>query len=305
MKIFKIVITLLFLVINVSANSEIILFKVDNSKGKITPETIEKTLADAGYKVQENRDMNGPYKKQFQKTTFDVYNLMTAYYPKIMQELTLKYPDSGIFNPFSVAIYQKKGEKDLYVSILSAAAQSKILGDGEALFKELEALNRKSFLAALPGGEIIKLDYEAQAAKEKLITKFEMEVEDDEALDTKEEVEMVLEDGLKPIGFVMASFNEYNADLEAAKKDDYLYYDVYSLCKLKVIYNVAIKNPEAGAFAPCSMAVYHKKGTNKTVIVFPNVHNWIATLALKDQTIIDILMKAQTDIVKVIESAIE
>ncbi len=305
MKILKIAITLLFLAVSMSANSEIILFKVDNSKGEITPQSIEKTLVKAGYNVQENRDMNGPFKKQFQKTTFDTYNLMTAYYPKITQELTLKYPDSGMFNPFSVAIYQKQGDKNLYVSILSAAAQAKILGAGETLFKALEAVNKKSFLAALPGGEIVKLGYHPQAAKENLVTKFEMEVEDNEALDTKDEVEMVIEDGLKPIGFVMASFNEYNVDLEAAKKDDYIYYDVYSLCKLKVIYNVAIKNPEAGAFAPCSMAVYHKKGSGKTVIVFPNVHNWIATLALKDQTIIDILLKAQKDIVEVLESATE
>ncbi len=183
---------------------------------------------------------------------------------------------------------------------------TKILGgEGETLFKELESLNKKNFLVALPGAKIAKMDYKVQTATKKLVTKFELEVDDDEADDMKDEVEMLIENGLKPIGFVMASFNEYGADLEKVKKDDYFYYDVYSLCKLKVIYNVAIEHPEAGAFAPCSMAVYHKKGSNKMVIVFPNVYNWISTLALQDKSVIAILEKAQADMVQLVSSAIE
>ena len=62
-------------------------------------------------------------------------------------------------------------------------------------------------------------------------------------------------------------------DVNNAGNKDYIFYNIYSLCKLKVIYNVAIDYPEAGAFAPCSMAIYQKKGSDKMVIVFPNVHN--------------------------------
>jgi len=305
MKIFKIVVMALLLVSSVSANKDILLFKVDNSKGNITTQSIEKVLVKAGYKVEENRDMNGPFKIQFQKTTYKTYNLLIAYYPKIMEQLTIKYPSSGIFNPFSVGIYQKKGDKNLYISMLTASAMTKILGKGEKLFKELEALNRKHFLEAIPGGEITKLDYEPIPTTKNLITRFELEVDDEEAEDIQEEVEMVIENGLKPIGFTMASFNAYGVDLENIKNEDYLYYDTYSLCKLKVIYNVAINHPEAGSYAPCSMAIYHKKGSNKMVIEFPNVYNWISTFALKDKELIAILEKAQNDIVTLIKSAIE
>jgi uncharacterized protein (DUF302 family) len=305
MRIFKIAIALLLFVTSINANEDILLFKVDNSKGNITPTTIEKTLVKAGYKVEENRDMNGPFKIQFQKTTFETYNLLIAYYPKIMEQLTIKYPNAGIFNPFSVGIYQKKGDKNLYISMLTASAMTRILGGGEKLFKELEALNRKHFLEAIPGGEITKLDYQPIKTAKDLITKFELEVDDEEAEDAQEEVEMFIESGIKPIGFVMASFNSYGTDLEKIKNEDYLYYDIYSLCKLKVIYNVAINHPEAGAYAPCSMAIYHKKGTNKMVIAFPNVYNWISTFALKDKKLIAILEKAQADITTLIESAIE
>jgi len=305
MKIFKIIVMALLLASSVSANKDILLFKVDNSKGNITPQSIEKVLVKAGYKVEENRDMNGPFKIQFKKTTYKTYNLLIAYYPKIMEQLTIKYPSSGIFNPFSVGIYQKKGDKNLYISMLTASAMTKILGKGEKLFKELEVLNRKHFLEAIPGGEITKLDYEPIPTTKNLITRFELEVDDEEADDMQEEVEMVIENGLKPIGFALASYNAYDVDLENIKNEDYLYYDTYSICKLKVIYNVAINHPEAGAYAPCSMAIYHKKGSNKMVIEFPNVYNWISTFALKDKELIAILEKAQVDIVTLIKSAIE
>lgn len=305
MKIFKIMAVLLLLMTSIHANEDILLFKVDNSKGKITPQSIEKVLSSAGYKVEENRDMNGPFKIQFQKTTYKTYNLLIAYYPAIMEELAIKYPDSGIFNPFSVGIYQKEGEKDLYISMLTASAMTKILGGGEKLFKELEELNKKHFLEAIPGGEITKLDYKPLGTTKELVTRFELEVDDEEAEDIQEEVEMIIENGLKPIGFTMASFNAFGVDLENAKNEDYHYYDTYSLCKLKVIYNVSIDHPEAGAYAPCSMAIYHKKGSNKMVIAFPNVYNWISTFAIKDKALIAILEKAQADITTLIKSAIE
>ncbi len=305
MKFLKIILAILFIVVNLSANDDILVFKADNTKGDITPKSIEKVMKKAGYKVAENRNMNGPFKIQFKKTTFDVYNLLIAYYPKITQELAIKYPDSGVFNPFSVGIYQKKGSKDIFVSFLSAKGMSKIVGNGDDLFKKLEEVNKKTFLEAMPSAKLVKLDYKSQPTKEKLLTKFEVEVDPDEADDFIEELTMVLESGLKPIGFILASSNDYAIDLDDAKNEDYIFYNVFSLCKLKVIYNVSINHPEAGSFAPCSMAMYQKEGSNKMTIVFPNVHNWISTMGLKDKKIIDILLSAQSDIEKLIKSAIE
>ncbi len=104
-----------------------------------------------------------------------------------------------------------------------------------------------------------------QSVKEKLLTKLSYKVADDEVLDAKEEFEMMIEDGLGPIGFVMANFNDFNYD----RDKDFIFYDTYSLCKLKVIYTVSKICPKAGVFAPCTIAIYHKKGTNRTNISFP------------------------------------
>ncbi len=287
------------------ASGDIIVYKVENSKGTITPASIEKTLIKAGYAVPENRDMNGPFKKQFQKTSFDTYNLLIAYHKKLATKLVIKHENAGVFVPFSVAIYQKKGDKFLHVAFLSAEKQSQILGFKDALLEEIEKENRKVFLKALPNVKEEKLSYSPIPTDKKLLTSIVFEVDDDESDDNKEELEMVIDTGLKPIGFIKASFNTFGVDLDEAKNEDYEFYDAYSLCKLKVIYNVALTHPEAGAFAPCTMALYHKNGTNKTVMVFPNVYNWISTLGLKDKKLIDLLEKAQKDIVALLKSATE
>ncbi len=283
------------------ANDEIILFSTTK---RVTPAQIEAVFQRAGYSIQQNRDMNGPFVKQFKKSDFAIYNLMTVYYPKIAMELVLKNPDSGIFAPFSIVIYQKKGDKKLYGGVLSAKGMKKILGSKEKLLDDLEKINIATLKEALPKAKREKLGYKPQPVKEKLLTKYSFEVDDNEAMDTKDEVEMMIEDGLKPIGFVMANFNDFNYDLKEAGIKDFIFYDTYSLCKLKVIYNVARIRPEAGVFAPCTMAIYQKRGTNTMNIVFPNIYNWIATLNIKDPKIITILKKAQTDMVKVIENAL-
>ncbi|SMC08639.1 DUF302 domain-containing protein [Nitratiruptor tergarcus] len=299
----KKILLLLAMALFVFANEEIILFSTTQ---KVTPIQIEETFQKAGYSIQQNRDMNGPYKKQFKQTDFTIYNLLTVYYPKIAMDLVLQEPDSGIFAPFSIVIYQKKGEKKLYAGVLSAKAKAKILGlkYSDKLLNELEKKNIATLKKALPNAKREKLSYKPQPVKEKLLTKYSFEVEESEALDAKDELEMMIEDGLKPIGFVMANFNDFNYDLKEAGIKDFIFYDTYSLCKLKVIYNISKIRPEAGVFAPCTMAVYQKKGTNKMHIVFPNIFNWIATLHIKDPKIIAILKKAQNDMIDVIENAL-
>ncbi len=286
------------------ANDEIILF---GTEAKVSPTQIEEVFQKAGYSIQQNRDMNGPFKKQFGKSGFEVYNLLTLYYPKIAMELVVKNPDSGVFAPFSIVIYQKKGDKYLYAGVLSAKAKAKILGLNlpVELLEELERKNINTLKKALKNPKKVELAYKPKPVKKSLLTKFSVEVEEDEALDAKEEIEMVIEDGLKPIGFVMANFNDFNYDLKEAGIDDFIFYDTYSLCKLKVIYTVSKIRPEAGVFAPCTLAIYQKKKENRMNILFPNIYNWISTLNIEDKEALKELQKAQEDMVKVIKSAIE
>jgi len=145
-------------------------------------------------------------------------------------------------------------------------------------------------------------------AKGKLLSTYEYELDDpDEWEDAKEELSMTVEDGFKPMGFVMSNFTEYNYMLtkEDSVSSPFDFYDTYSICKLKVIYNVAKTRPQAAAFAPCTMMLYKQKGSNKIVMGFPSVYNWMSSARVEDANAKKELMKAQKDFENILKSSIE
>lgn len=130
-----------------------------------------------------------------------------------------------------------------------------------------------------------------------LITSYTKTLEkDDDWEEIKEEVELLIEENLKPAGFIMANYTDINYDLteeEEEVESDYHYYGAYSICKLEVIYTVALTNPEASAFAPCTMIVYQNKKENKVVIAYPSVYNWIRSSKITSEPAKKALYKAQ------------
>jgi len=298
--------SLLFLMFTtVDANDDILLYKVKNKDLKISAKTIADGLRANGYTVAKNQDMNGPYQKQFQKTSFESYNLMSVYHKETSLALIPKYAKSGIFTPFSIAVYQSKNDPYLYIALLSAKAQENIIKEKDVAFTKLEELNKKTIMKILPSAEFSPLDYDALKTDKPLFTKYSFEVDDDEAMDAREELLLLMTEGMKPSGFVVANYIDFNAVLKEEKKEDYLFYDAYSLCKLKIIYELSKQHPEAGAFAPCTMVIYHKKGSNKTEIVSLNIDNLTSTLALKSKELLKLLEKAQTDMQQIIEDSAE
>jgi uncharacterized protein (DUF302 family) len=132
-----------------------------------------------------------------------------------------------------------------------------------------------------------------------------MEIDPESWEDEKEEFQMELEGLLSPSGFVMAGFNNLNYNFVESKYEDYDFYDVYSICKLPVIYTVAKVHPEAGAYAPCSLYMYKKKGDVKMHLAFPSVHNWISSMAINDKKSLDVLLEAQESMHKILTGLTE
>ena len=114
-----------------------------------------------------------------------------------------------------------------------------------------------------------------------------------------------MDGSMKMNGFVEANYINYNEVLEDSNVTDYAFYHAYSLCKLKVIYELSKKHLEAGAFAPCSMSIFHKKDSNTTNIVSLNINALISTLALKDKALIKMLTKTQGEMQNILKDAIE
>ena len=290
-----------------SIKGDIEIITSDNSNGKITPQSIEAAFKKAGFTVSANRDMNGPFKKQFKSSGFETYNLFTFYKEDAVLELVKKYPNVGLFAPMSMSIYTKKGTKTISVSSLTAAAMAKIMkapSDDKTLVA-LRKLVKETLQSALPKGKFTTPSYDIQKAKGELVTTFTMEMDNEEWEDELEEFKMGLEGELAPHGFVIAGFNNLGDEFEESKYEAYDFYEVYSICKLPVIFTIAKTHPEAGAFAPCSLYLNKKKDNKLLTVAFPSVYNWLSSMSIDNKEDIKTLEGAQEGMKKILKGLTE
>ena len=278
-----------------AVKNDVRVFTSDNADGKITGQSVEEAFKKAGFTIAANNDMNAPFMRDHKDTSFDVYNLMVVFDKDTALALGEKYPEIGLFTPMSMSIYTKKGDKTISVSSLEATAMARMMGVPEdnpemiALGKKVEA----ALKAAMPKGKFVELPYKMKKATQDIITRISYEPKGDDWEEAKDDFEMAFEGKLAPNGFVMAGFTDLNYIYEEHDKEWYHFYDVYSICKISVIYEVAKLHPEAGAFAPCSAYKYQKTGDKTVYMAFPNVYKWIAALNIEDKASIDILVDAQ------------
>ena len=288
---------------------DIRVFSVANDAKSTLVADIEKQLEKDGFYISANSEMTEPFKIQFQQNDFQVFHLLTVFHEALSEKLVKKIPHAGVFVPMGVGIYQRKGDKELHVSILTSGAQAKILGlkTVEPLLVEIETKMVAALTKVMPNATVLIDQDNPLPAKGGLLTIVEMEVDADDWADSKEELSLTVEDGFKPMGFVMSNFTEYNYMLTKEETVDspFDFYDTYSICKLKVIYNVAKTRPQAAAFAPCSMMLYKEKGSEKIVMGFPSVYNWMSSAHVTDENAVKELMKAQTDFENILKEATE
>ena len=276
---------------------------VDNTDGKITPKSIAETFEKAGFFINDNRDMTAPWSKQIKDGTknfttldYDVYNLFTVFKKDVVVKLGKKYANIGLFSPMSMSIWTKKGTKTISVASLSAAAMAEIMGvpADDADLIAYGKLVEDTLKAALPNAKLETVSYEMKKPAGPIVSTAQFAIDPDgDWEDIKDEFQAAFEEELIPAMFINAGFNDLNYDFEENKYEAFNFYDVYSICYLEVIYTVSKTHPEAGAFAPCSLYMYQKKGTNTMEIGFPSVYNWIASMGIEDKPSIDVLMMAQ------------
>ena len=313
--IIKGLVTALLLITGVTASAaqDVQIYTTDNSKGEITGETIEKAFADAGFLISGNNDMNIAFKSKFQKTNHKMYHLFTLYRKDYVLELTKVSPKAALFAPLSMSIYMNTGSNDISISSLSIDGMAKVTGI-PATNKHMVAyskLVRETLAKALPNGHFEKTSYKTLAPKGELITSFtyEMELEEGNDADAIEEelegIQEELEGSLETVGFVIAGFNRLGEEFKEAGYDKYDFFDAYSICKLPVIFEVAKKNPEAGAYAPCTFYMYKEKDSNIIQMAYPSVYNWLSSLDITNEASVKVLEDAQKLMVEVVNEATE
>lgn len=270
-------------------------FTTNNSDKKITPKTIQAAFEKAGFIVEANNDMNAPFKRDFNNTHHDVYNLMVLWRKDTAMALAEKYPSMGLFMPLSMSIYTRKGSKDISVSSLSATGIASVTGipANEKALVDLQKKIDEVLTSALPNGKFEKLPYSMKKTSEPMVVTFELDQKGDDWEEEKDDIDMKFDGKLSPNGFVSPAYVDINYDLEDKNKEWYTFYSSYSICSIPVIYTISKKHPEAGALAPCTMYFYLKKGEKKMHIGFPSVSKWISSMDIKDPKSIKVLKDAE------------
>jgi len=263
---------------------DIRIFSSDNSDGKITVKSIEKSFETNGFTITGNNNMNAAFEARFGAgKDFKMYRLMFVYSPKLSARILKDYPEFGLISPLSTSLYSKDGST-ISIASLSLTGMSRISGvpvDNPDLIKLSEGLT-KALKQAFPNGE-----------------------ESDDIEDAKETYQETMEGEIESAGFIVAGFTSIIDDLEANDVDSYEFYDGYSICKLEVIYPVHKLHPEVGAFAPCTMYMYKKKGEKFTRMGYPSVYNWVMSTNIYDDGSLEPLIDAQNQLESTIDSTIE
>jgi uncharacterized protein (DUF302 family) len=286
----------------------------NNSDGKITVQSIEKAFKNNGFEISANNNMSKSFKKTFGAkdptagTDFKVYRLMPVYHEEFSIKIIKDYPEFGLVAPLSTSVYSKDGDI-INISSLSLSAISRITGvpqtntDLIALYARLT----KALEEALPNGEFKELDYKVLRPDGELVTKFAFVLpnEDGDIEEAMESYEELFEGEVESVGFVFPAFTDMTESLVKSGVNDYEFYKTASVCNLKVIYPVHKLHPEAGAYAPCTMYKYKKKGDKFTRMGYPSVYNWAVGTQIEDEVSLQALIDAQNLLESTIDSTIE
>jgi uncharacterized protein (DUF302 family) len=297
------------LLLTVSMAQDIRIFTVDSEAGKVTAKSVEKAFKDAGFHVTGNNDMNKAFDGKFKTHTHDVYNLFTVHNKERATKLVKSFPRMALFTPLSMSIFTKKGEKTLSISSMDIKGIAKVTGIPVDNVELVAYMNEVSevFTQAFPKGKFEALSYLITKPEGDLVNTFTMEMDvvgDDDIEDEVDGIQEELEAGLITAGFVVAGYNKISADY-GVKDRAYDFFDVYSICKLSVIFEVSKTHPEAGAFAPCTFYMYKKAGEKVVNFAYPSTYNWFSSIDVADKESRAVLVKAQKDMNAVIGEVTE
>jgi uncharacterized protein (DUF302 family) len=215
-------------------------------------------------------------------------------------------PEIAGFAPFNQVVYKKVGEAKSYVGHLDPNTMLDIVGTKDAAA-------RASFVAMYDsldkwtseklGGTVETTTFTSLPAKRMM--NFEVAVEGGNAQAFAEKFQEKFEAVFEEKKYIIAGFKNFKetyTDMEMAF-DEYDSFFVYSLCHFTFSYNVFNKGrPDAGVFAPCSMYMYVKKGSNKMVIGMPTLANWASVMNIKDTAKLDWIKKIDSEIIEIMKS---
>ena len=271
-------------------------------------------LKDVGFVLTDpHKRVNDHYKAKWGSTKLDVLSFMPIVnYDTILPLLNIDPRIAG-FAPLNLVIHKKLDENVSYVGHLMPEVMLDIIGikDKEVREKFTASFDRlDATIAKELGGYKKTIPYQKLPDAKNRMLNYEFEFERNEDTDMDEfidDFQNKFELTFIDKGYLIAGFRNFmDASFEAEDiLENYDAFWSYSLCHLEFSYNVFDTQgarPEAGLFAPCTMYMYIRKGTNKVVIGMIRLQNWSDTLNIKDEKRVTLIQKLDIEVPSILES---
>ena len=303
----KILGIVLFLAVSLSgshaAKNSTVTYTVKGNVNEAYLKMMDKPIKALGYRLPDPRaGVNGVYEQQYGSTTLDVLNFMTIVNDKKMKPLLEIEPKLAGFNPFNLVAYKHMNKDETVIAHLTAEAMADMLGitdqkvisEYKKLMDELDALVSKTFPTAVVSHDT----YEGKF--ENAMMYLEMDFERPEDLDDFiDEIQEKVEDTFTKKEYIMAGFFDYMGNDDLLPSYDAFW--TFSLCHFPYSYTIFDNEgamPQAAVFAPCTMYMYIKKGTNTLVMGMPRLANWQKLFPMNSKKRTDFLEKLDIDMLE-------
>ena len=274
---------------------------------------VETKLKTIGFTITDpHKRVNDHYKEKYGSTVLDVLSFMSVVNDDNILPLLNIDPRIAAFAPFNMLIHKKLDEKNTHVGHLMPEAMLDMVGiedpkvraEFTAAFKPLDAMVEKELAA--DGAKVTKSYMQYKKLPKKRMINFEYEFERPDDLDDFiDDFQEQFEDAFIEKEYLIAGYHNFMEASDDATEilKGYDAFWTYSLCHLEYSYNMFDKkgaHPEAGLFAPCSMYMYIKKGTNTLVIGMPTLVNWSDTLGITDEKRVGLVHKLDKEIPEIL-----
>jgi len=285
-----------------------VFYELDGNAEAKYNKIVEEELPKLGFNLADpHHRVNDQYKTKYGSTTLDVLSFLPVVNDNNVMPLFNIDPRLAGFSPFNMLIHKKLDEKVTHVGHLTPEAMLDILGISDkkvreefiASFKPLDALLDKEFGTA-------KKSYKtySKLSKDNMLN-FEYEFERPEDIDDFiDEFQNKFEMSFINKKYLIAGFHDFLATDDGEDiLEDFDIFWAYSLCHLTYSYNMFDNEgarPDAGLFAPCTMYMYVKKGTNKLVVGMPKLVNVMDTLHIKDKSRVELIKKLDREIPEIL-----
>ena len=268
---------------------------------------VEETLPTIGFNLADpHHRVNDQYKTKYGSTTLDVLSFLPVVNDNNVMPLFKIDPRLAGFSPFNMLIYKSLKEENTHVGHLTPEAILDIIGidDKElsekfiASFKPLDDLLDKEF------GEKKSYKTYSKLSDDRMLN-FEYEFERPEDMDDfVDEFQNEFEMSFINKKYLIAGFHDFmDTDKGEEILEDYDLFWAYSLCHLDYSYGMFDNEgarPDAGLYAPCTMYMYVKKGSNKLVVGMPKLINVLDTLELKESSRVALVNKLDKEIPEIL-----